>query len=88
MDEKVKNDIKKEADEIMERGSVSLNEIRQMMRKSGKSFKQVMQDSARLKKEMDSAKKQAESEGKYFDEKAYLKSRMNGGGTKIIVKHR
>ena len=73
-----KYSLKEEADKIMVRGTApSMSEMIKLMKNSGKSFKQIVQSSKKLKKEMNAAKAQAESEGKVFVESAYLKERMN-----------
>ena len=77
-------DIKKEAERIIERGETpSMEEIRRLMKKSGKSFVQIMKETKQLKKSMDQAREKAESEGKYLDEHAYLKAQMNQSPQKI-----
>ena len=78
-----KQALKKEADEIMDRGTKpSMKEMIHLMKSSGKSFKQIAQSSKKLRKDMEAARAQAESEGKVFVETAYLKQQMDQSAKK------
>lgn len=56
----------------------SLKEIRQIMKKTGLSYAQVISRTKRLKKEIEKAEEDAEKAGKPFDRDAYVSARMNG----------
>lgn len=73
-----KESIREEAEQLIDRGDKpSFDEIRSLMKKSGKSYIQIMRETKALKKSMDQARENTENEGKYFDEHAYLKGIMN-----------
>lgn len=56
----------------------SLKEIRQIMKKTGLSYAQVISRTKKLKKEIEKAEEDAEKAGKPFDRDAYVSARMNG----------
>lgn len=56
----------------------SLKEIRQIMKKTGLSYAQVISRTKKLKKEIEKAEEDAAKAGKPFDRDAYVSARMNG----------
>lgn len=56
----------------------SVKEIRQIMRKTGLSYVQVISRAKTLKKQMDQAEREAKEQGIAFDKDAYLHQRMGG----------
>lgn len=55
----------------------SINEIRQLMKSSGLSYKQIVSQAKLLKKDMDKAKKEAREKGIPFDKNEFIKTRMH-----------
>lgn len=73
-----KEELIAEVENKMDSGETfSMKEIRDIMRKTGKSFAQVMQSTKKLDKDIKKAQKAAEAEGKPFDRDAYIKMRMH-----------
>ncbi|MFR5030352.1 MAG: hypothetical protein ACLUCI_03270 [Blautia hansenii] len=58
--------------------SYSFDEIRKIMKNSGLSYLQIMQQTKKLNKEIKQAEEKALAEGKPFSREAYLSARMNG----------
>lgn len=78
MDSKEKDALIKRVEEKMDSGDTfSMKEIRDIMRKTGKSFAQVVQSTKKLDKDIKKAQAAAEAEGKPFDRDAYIKMRMH-----------
>ena len=75
--QELRSDVEKR---LREGKSYSMHEIRQIMKESGLSYRQVIQRAKAMKKNMKQAEQQAEAEGRAFDEAAYLSKCMEGGG--------
>lgn len=58
--------------------SYSFKEIREIMRKNGMSYTQVIKQTKKLQSDIDKAKKEAEERGETFDKEKYIEARMNG----------
>ena len=56
--------------------SFSMKEIRKIMKKSGKSYAQVMMSFKKLKKDMEQEAIRCEEAGENFDRDAYISMRM------------
>lgn len=80
MDQERVQELRSDVEKRLREGkSYSMHEIRQIMKESGLSYRQVIQR-AKAKKNMKQAEQQAEAEGRVFDEAAYLSKCMEGGG--------
>lgn len=72
-------EIKRELENRLRNGeSYSFDEIRKIMKNSGLSYLQIMQQTKKLNKEIKQAEEKAKLEGKPFNRDAYLSARMNG----------
>lgn len=66
-----------EVENRMHRGeSFSMNEIRKIMKETGKSYVQVMMSFRKLKKDMEKEQIRCEETGETFDRDAYISMRM------------
>lgn len=72
------NKLKEEAYEVFEKSDKpSYKEIKSLMKKSGKSFTQIMKETNALRKKMAAAKAEAEKNGEPFSERAFLKQMLD-----------
>ena len=72
-----REDLRIEVENRMHRGeSFSMNEIRKIMKETGKSYAQVMMSFRKLKKDMEKEQIRCEEAGETFDRDAYISMRM------------
>lgn len=72
------NQLRADVEKRMYEGkSYSVDEIRNIMKKTGLSFAQVVKNTKKLDKEIKQAEKAAKEKGEPFDRDAYLTKRMH-----------
>lgn len=71
------NELKDEALAVFEKSDKpSYREIKALMKKSGKSFAQVVKETNAIRRKIAAAKAQAQEKGEPFSERAFLKQMM------------
>lgn len=72
-------ELRRDVERRMRNGeSYSFKEIREIMRKTGMSYTQVIKQTKKLQSDINKAKKEAEERGETFDKEKYIEARMNG----------
>lgn len=71
------NELREEVEKRLDNGDTfSVKEIRQIMKKYGLSYAQVVRQTKQLDRDIKKARAAAELEGKPFDKNSYLSQRM------------
>lgn len=73
----LKDELIKEVEDKMDSGETfTMKEIKDIMRRTGLSYRQVVGNTKKLDKEIKRAQKAAEEKGEPFDKDAYIRARM------------